>query len=128
MVKLSDYAGERFVSIADVSEGPITGAVTEFGMGSYGKPVVTLDNGYKVSLNKGACRALVAAYGDGNGEQLVGKMIEASAGEIMVSGKLQPTLVVTPISPKTATRTASPAPASAKPVTKNGDLDDAIPF
>jgi hypothetical protein len=100
-------------------------------MGDYERPVATLSNGYKVSLNKTAIRALIEAYGDGDGTNFVGKEIELLEGEVTMKGKATPAMTLHAISPAvpTATATATAAAAQSTPKrTPKSDMDDAIPF
>jgi hypothetical protein len=132
-MRMSDYAATRFVSLDDLSEGPMRAIITEVGMGDYEKPVATLSNGYKVSLNKTVTRELVEAYGDGDGTNWVGKEIELYVGEVTMKGKTTPTpaMKLNPISPPvsaaTAAKTAAAAKSEPRPAAKS-DMDDSIPF
>jgi hypothetical protein len=131
-MRMSDYAATRFVTLDDLAEGPMRATITEIGMGDFERPVATLSNGYKVSLNKTAIRVLLEAYGDGDGSNFVGKEIELVEGEVTMKGKATPAMKVHPISPAVlaavAAATAAAAQSAPKPAAKYNDLDDEIPF
>ncbi|WP_315730202.1 hypothetical protein [Bradyrhizobium sp. SZCCHNRI2010] len=130
-MRMSDYAATRFVTLADLAEGPMRAIITAVGMGDFERPIAVLSNGYTVSLNKTAIRVLVEAYGDGDGTNFVGKEIELLVGEVTMKGKTTPAMRLQPISPPvsaaTAAATAAAAKSGPKPAAKS-DMDDALPF
>jgi hypothetical protein len=125
-MKMSEYAGTKYVSLADVAEGPMRATIAEIGMGDYEKPIATFADGSKFSLNKTNVRTLIDVYGD-DGREWSGCEIELRADEVTVKGKAQACILVTPIS---SARAAAPGttPAAPPPPKKPNDMDDAIPF
>jgi hypothetical protein len=132
-MRMSDYAATRFVTLDDLSEGPMRATITEVAMGDYDKPVATLSNGYKADLSMSMMRELVDAYGDGDGTNFVGKEIELYKSEVTMKGKTTPTPAkkIRPISPPVSAAVAAASAAAAKSEPKpkpKSDMDDDIPF
>jgi hypothetical protein len=125
-MKMSDYAGTKFIGLADVAEGPMRATIAEIALGDYEKPVATFTNGSKFSLNKTNVRTLLDAYGD-DGRDWAGYEIELREDETTVKGKLQPFIRAIPIS---SARPAAPGttPAAPPAAKKSSDMDDVIPF
>jgi len=125
-MKMSEYAGTKYIGLADVADGPMRATIAEIGMGDYEKPVATFASGAKFSLNKSNVRTLIDAYGD-DGRDWTGYEIELHADEVTVKGKAQPCILVTAIS---SARPAAPGtpPAAPPAAKKSSDMDDVIPF
>ena len=128
-MKMSEYAGTKYIGLADVADGPMRAIIAEIGMGDYEKPIATFASGAKFSLNKTNVRTLIDAYGD-DGREWAGYEIELRADEVMVKGKPQACILVTAISSARAaasTATAAPATVNGKP-RRRDDMDDDLPF
>ena len=107
-----------------VTEGPLRVTISSIAEGKYNKLDLNSDEGFSLSLNATNSRALTMAYGPDT-DDWVGHTVEFAAGEIEFQGKLQPAVLVKPISPRVAVTT--PKQPKPKPTTGD-DMDDDIPF
>jgi hypothetical protein len=106
------YTGNVFRKVEHVKAGPIRVTITGVSEGQYGKLDLTFDDGSQLSLNANNCLTLARAYGF-ESDNLIGKEVELTLGEIQYRGEPQQTILVKPISP----------PAQPKP-----EFGDEIPF
>jgi hypothetical protein len=117
---MSRYASAAFINVEDLVNGPQQKTITEIEEGPYKKPVVTFDDGTRLSLNKTSVSALIRAYGkDSNG--FIAQRIEIYAGTVRYNGNDAPAVLVRPLSPPIA------AKPKAEPQSGNGP-DDEVPF
>jgi hypothetical protein len=119
-MRMSDYAGTRFIKVEDVADGPIEAVIADVTMGSYDKPVITFTNGDQLSLNKTNCRALIDVLGTDDSDHWIGHKVELYQGEVSVKGEPQSCVLVRVIPGEKQTVT--------RPVarTLKNDLDDDI--
>ena len=122
------YFGITFMTLKDVAEGPLTKVIDRIEEGKYGKLVAVFEDGTAISLNAGNTRTMSATYG-WKTEAWPGLAVEMSAGEAEYQGKMQPSVVITPISPALSPAEIAAAVAAA-PKTGDGgnDMDDPSPF
>ena len=122
MADMSKYASSAFNKIEDLEDGPKQGAIAKIVEGQYGKPVVTLDDGSKLSLNATNVSTLIRAFGK-NDADWIGKRIELFAGELRYNGKDQAAVLVRALDEIPAAARTAP---TAQPL--RGVMDDEIPF
>ena len=119
------FAAKTFLKTVAVSEGPLLLWIAEIKPGKYDKPDIHFESGEILSLN-----ATNTAILDSNA--YIRKQVELSLGKVPFQGELQDSIVIKPISPATdaAERTDLTAKidTAEKTRTKNGDMDDEIPF
>ena len=115
---MKKYSGARFITIADVRDGPIQGQIAVVRPGKFEKPDLVFESGDVLSVNSTNNRTLMKAYGPSS-EGWIGQEIEMFLGEIEFQKKMQEAVLVRPISlpPKLADQT--------KP---KDSMDDEIPF
>ncbi len=114
------YAGSAFLKLEDLADGPIESEIVDIGDGKYDRPVATLVDGRKVSLNATNCRTLCRDLGPKRSDWLR-HPIELYAGETKFEGKATPSILIRVIDPVPASeRKAAPLPPAA--------IDDEIPF
>jgi hypothetical protein len=118
---MTQYAGRGFIGVDDVANGPIRGVIAAVELGSFNKPVITLTNGPRFSLNVTNTQTLIAAFG-ASSDDWIGETIEFYAGTVRFKGEDQASVLVRPV----ARRAGEKKRAVPKP--KNGDLDDEIPY
>ena len=63
MADMSKYASSSFIKVDDLVEGPEEQVIAEIAEGKFEKPVLTFDDGSKLSLNATNTRALIKAFG-----------------------------------------------------------------
>jgi hypothetical protein len=119
---LSKYAGEHFVKVDDVKNGPIESEIALVKDGKYDKPNVVLETGDVLSLNATNFKILSRAYGM-DSDVWLGKTIRLFLGTIQYQGSDHKAVLVEPISPPIKKKEAKDA--DAKPVP---DMNDEIPF
>src|ERR1700733_3337177 len=94
---MKKYAGEIFVRIDYVRDGARRKQIAAVKEGKYDKADVVFETGETLSLNATNTRTLIGAYGrDSDG--WIGKEIELYAGEVKVQDKMQPAVLVRPVS------------------------------
>jgi hypothetical protein len=125
------FAAKTFLKTVAVSEGPLLLWIAEIKPGKYDKPDIHFESGEILSLNATNTAILVRAYGP-DSNAYIRKQVELSLGKVPFQGELQDSIVIKPISPATdaAERTDLTAKidTAEKTRTKNGDMDDEIPF
>jgi hypothetical protein len=119
---MSKYAGSSFIKVDDLVGGPVQKVIASIEEGRYEKPVVTFEDGSKLSLNGTNVGTLIRAFGK-NAEDWIGQRIEIYAGTLRYNGNDNPAVLVRALDVlPTAARTPP------KPQPPRDDLDDAIPF
>jgi hypothetical protein len=125
---MSQYAGEHFLKVDDVREGPLRLRIAFAREGKYDKPDLVFESGEVLSLNATNLRTLIRAYGR-NSEDWAGKDLEAELGQVMFQGKPQDGVIVNLISPPIpAAQMTAPKDEPATKRNGDGDMDDSIPF
>jgi hypothetical protein len=125
---MAKYAGTSFLSLDDVQDGPFRGVITAIEPGSYGKPVLTFDNGLRLSLNVTNVTTLIKAWGS-ESDDWIGERVEAYAGETKYQGETKRSVLVRALARKTGAEVPPPPqPAAARANANRGDMDDEIPF
>jgi hypothetical protein len=119
------YFSASFITLTDVAEGPLQAVIARVEEGKFAKLVLTFTDGSALSLNAGNTRTMVKAYGH-NTETWPGLVVEMSAGEAEYQGKMQPSVVITPVSP--ALTVIEKAAAAGKLPPARDDMDDEIPM
>jgi hypothetical protein len=121
---MKKFAGEHFVKINDVRDGPIQGQIAEVREGKkYDKPDLILASGDVLSLNATNTHTLIRAFGT-NSDYWVGKMIEMFLGQAKFNGTYNDSVLVRAISPSPKDANADKAPDQ----DKSPPLSDEIPF
>jgi len=115
------FAGSTFLKPVDAQSGPFTEKIDAVEIGQFDKPVITFDDGRKLSLNATNTRVLCRAYGS-ESTDWIGKEVELFFGQVEYQGRLQDSVLVRPISPVIG-KNAPP-----KLRKSGGDMDDSIPF
>jgi hypothetical protein len=131
------YAGEHFIKVDDVRDGPLAVQIALVKQGKFDKPDMIFETGEILSLNTTNTKILMKAYGP-NSDDWVGKEIELVLGTVKFNSEPQETVIVNPISPPLA---AAAKAAAATPLNllkllahqqsepaRTGDMDDEIPF
>ena len=96
---MSKYSGLHFIKLNDVLDAAIKQTIAGVEEDErFGKPVLTFESGEKFSVNSTNNRILLRAYGKHDSDW-IGKEIELYAGEIEFQKKMQPAVIVRPISP-----------------------------
>jgi hypothetical protein len=107
---MSKFSGARFIKLNDVRDAPIRGIIAGIEEDEkYGRPVLTFENGEKFAVNATNNRILLRAYGK-HDTDWIGKEIELYAGEVEFQKKMQPSVIVRPISPAGQTEMSDPIP------------------
>jgi hypothetical protein len=116
------YRGDTFIKVDDVRGGPIQEKIAAVKEGQYDKPDLVFESGDLLGLNVTNTKILVRAYGP-NSDDWIDKEVELFLGEVEYQKKMQPSVLVRPISPPL---TAKEKTVAAK---KFGDeFGDAPPF
>lgn len=116
---MKKFAGEHFVKVDDVRDGPIQGQIAVVKEGKYGKPDLVFESGDLLSLNVTNTQTLIRAYGT-NSDYWVAKQIEMFLGAIKYQGSDHEAVLVRPIPP--------PLKPSLKKKAPKAELDDEIPY
>lgn len=124
---MSKYAGQSFIKLTDVRDGPIQEQIAAFGMGKFDRPVLTFENGDALSLNQTNVRVLIRAYGK-DGRSWVGHTIELYAGETEFEGKTQESVLINPVSKPTQEQATTAAKRDAAIPPPRDDMNEEIPF
>ncbi|MGY3506647.1 hypothetical protein ACVW16_000177 [Bradyrhizobium sp. USDA 4474] len=121
-MRMSDFAGTRFIKVEDVADGPMEAIIADVTMGSFDKPMLTFENGDQLSLGKTNVRTLIDTLGTDDSESWIGHRIEVYQGEVLVKGNKQPCVLVRVI--------GGERQVVAKPMarTRKNDLDDDIVY
>jgi hypothetical protein len=136
------FAGESFIKLDDVRDGPLQEIVAAVKDGKFDKPNLVFESGAALSINATNNRILIRSFGP-NSDDWIGKEIELFAGTVEFQGRPLDAVLVRPISPplKAAERTKlsefggdlgeKPAKRKAAPTKKSGgaaDFSDEIPY
>jgi hypothetical protein len=117
------YAGPTFIGVGDVNGVALREQIAVVNTGKYDKLNVVFESGDILSLNATNVKILQKAYGF-DSDLWIGKEIELYAGEVEYQKKLQPSVLIRPISPPVA---AAEKAAAAKKLS-SADFDDEIPY
>lgn len=124
-MRMQEFAGTRFLGPEDVADTELVDTITAIELGRFGKPVVTLESGSRLSLNKSNVGRLIRTLGSDDSRAWIGCRIEISLGEAEFDGERRPSLVVRGLDRATPSKAAAPA----KPKASSGfDMNDDIPF
>jgi hypothetical protein len=124
---MTKYAGQSFVKLDDVRDGPIQEQIAAFGMGKFDRPVLTFENGDALSLNQTNVRVLIRAYGK-DGRSWIGHTVELYAGETEFEGKTQQSVLISPVSKPTQEQAAVATKRDAAIVPPHDKMDDELPW
>jgi hypothetical protein len=91
------HVGGMFIKVADVRNGALRMQIAAINEGKYEKPDVVFETGETLTLNATNARILMRAYGP-DSEDWIGKEIELYAGEVEFEKKMQPSVIVRPLS------------------------------
>ena len=119
---MTKYASSSFIKVDDLVGGPEGKVIIAIAEGKYEKPVLTLDDGRKFSLNATNISTLIKALGP-NDKDWIGKRIELSAGTTRFNGRDTPSVLVRALETLAAADRTPPDPQPLR-----NDLDDEIPF
>ena len=127
-MKMSGFV-RKYLKVTDIPEGGMILHVADAKEGSYGKPELVFETGEVLSLNVTNNITLIKTYGD-DSDAWVGKKIEMVVGKVEYKGDLVDAVLVRPITPglTDAAKTVSLIAATSEQSTRNGDMDDGIPF
>jgi hypothetical protein len=117
------YAGPTFIGLGDVNGGALREQIAVVNLGKYDKLNVVFESGDILSLNATNVKILQKAYGV-DSDLWIGKEGELYAGEVEYQKKMQPSVLIRPISPPIA---AAHKAAAAKKL-GGTDFDDEIPY
>jgi hypothetical protein len=120
---MSRYASRRFIKPDDLANGPQRKTIVTIEEGRYDKPVVTFEDGSRLSFNGTNVSTLIDAFGSAEHEDWIGERIELYAGTLRYNGNDNPAVLVRALN-------ASPAAIKAKPKPQplRDDLNDEISF
>jgi hypothetical protein len=118
------YAGPTFIGLGDVNGGALREQIAVVNTGKYDKLNVVFESGDILSLNATNVKILQKAYGV-DSDLWIGKDVELYGGEVEYQKKMQPSVLIRPISP--------PLPSEAKKAAiekfdGDKDFDDEIPY
>lgn len=99
-INMKKYAGETFLKVADVRDGPLQLQIAAVREGKFDRPDLVFETGDVLSLNATNTKILMRAFGS-DSDTCIGKWIELYHGEIEYQGHMQEAVLVRPISPKT---------------------------
>lgn len=123
---MRQYAGENYLKVDDVRDGPRRATIARVKIGNYDRPDAVFSDGSILSLNVNNTRMLSKCYG-ADSDGWVGREIELRLGKVQYQGAPTDSVVVVPISaPLTAGElqvTQDRAAASDRAA-----MDDEIPF
>jgi hypothetical protein len=117
------YAGPTFIGLGDVNGGALLEQIAAVTVGKYDKLNVFFESGDILSLNATNVKILQKAYGV-DSDLWIGKEVELYAGEVEYEKKMQPSVLIRPISPPIA----AAAKAAAAKKLGGTDFDDEIPY
>jgi hypothetical protein len=121
------FSGDHFIKVADVRDGSIQGQIAVIKNGKFDKPDLVFETGDILSLNATNTKALSRAYGP-NSKDWVGRIIEMFMGEVEFQGKMQPAVLVRPLSPPIAVDKQSKLSPEETAAAANDDMNEQIPF
>jgi hypothetical protein len=120
---MSRYASRKFIKPEDLANGPQHKVIVTIEEGRYDKPVVTFEDGTKVSLNGTNVSTLIDAFGSAEHEDWIGERIELYAGTLRYNGSDNAAVLVKVLNPRPAAERVK-----LKPQPPRDDPDDEIPF
>lgn len=120
------YAGEIYLRVDDVRDGPRRLTIARVKAGNYGRPDAIFTDESILSLNVGNTRLLTKHYGP-DSDAWIGREIELRLGSVMYQGAPTDSIIVVPVSAPLgdAERQAAQERIAAK---NRGEMDDLIPF
>ena len=128
MVDARKYLGVIFVPLEELlAEGPRQSEIDRAEEGKYGKLNLIFTDNTAVGLNATNLRATVKAFGPDT-EKWPGRVVELSAGELEFQGKMQPAILIRPVSPPLTPEERAAIAKPSKPAANGGDMDDDVPF
>jgi hypothetical protein len=96
---MTQHAGGLYLRAEDIRErGPKRVKIERIEDGQFGKPVLVLNDGTSLTLNKTNTRTLVGPYGR-ESRDWIDREIELYIGPISYEGHVQDSILVRPISP-----------------------------
>ena len=90
---MSRYASRKFIKPEDLASGPQRKTITVVEEGKYEKPVLTFEDGTRLSLNATNCSTLIAAFGNDD-QDWIGQKIELYGDTLRYNGADNPALLV----------------------------------
>jgi hypothetical protein len=121
---ISGHIGSGFIK-AEHLNGPERHVIANVADGKFDRPDMELQDGRVLGLNATNMRTMAAAWGNETNDW-IGKEIELYAGKTMYQGQERDSVLVRTISPHTAWRSRTGAPAGSQ--SRQKELDDDIPF
>jgi hypothetical protein len=119
---MSKYASLSFIKVDDLADGPEQKVIASIEEGRYEKPVVTFEDGSKLSLNGTNVGTLIRALGK-NDKDWINKRIELYAGTLRYNGNDNPAVLVRALEVLSAAAKTAPVPQSLR-----DEMDDEVPF
>ena len=123
---MAKYAGTAFVGLDDVKDGPMRGTIVAVDEGKFGRPVLTLDNGFKFTLNVTNVQTLIKAWG-GDSKDHIDKQVELYAGETEYQGEAKASVLARPLASDDKKK-KKPTAAAPKAERQHSDMDDEEAF
>jgi hypothetical protein len=120
---MSRYASRKFIKPDDLVSGPQVKTIVTIEEGRYDKPVVTFEDGTRLSLNGTNVSTLIDAFGSAEHEDWISQRIELYAGTLRYNGNDNPAVLVRALNPLPVAARTPP-----KPQPLRDDLNDEIPF
>ena len=117
---LTKYASNKLSRPKTLESGPQRKTITVVEEGKFEKPVVTFEDGTRLSLNETNVSTLIAAFGRTD-ENWIGQKIELYAGTLRYNGSDNAAVLVRALTSPAAERTPKPQPP-------RDTMDDEIPF
>ena len=116
------YAGSTFIKVDDLASGTLRKTIAEVEEGKFEKPVITFEDGLKLSLNKTNVRTLIRAFGQDSNDW-ISRLVDLYAGTVSdKNGEPIASVLVRPIKPHEL------ATAMPRVQPTGGPTDDEIPF
>jgi hypothetical protein len=91
---LSKYAGNRFIKLHHVADGPKRKVVASVEEGSFDKPLMKFTDGTQLSLNVTNVNTLLDLFGSADSKYVVGKQVELYAGTTKYQGADKPSVLL----------------------------------
>ena len=116
------YAGSTFIKVDDLASGTLRKTIADVEEGKFEKPVITFEDGLKLSLNKTNVRTLIRAFGQDSNDW-ISRLVDLHAGTVSDNnGEPIASVSVRPIKPHDS------AIAMPRVQPTGGPTDDEIPF
>jgi hypothetical protein len=121
---MSKFANSSFIKVddQDLAKGPLQKVIAKIEEGQWEKPIVTFDDGTKLSLNGTNVATLIRAFGP-NAKDWIKKKIELYLGTIHYNGNDNPAVLVRALETLAAADRTPPDPQPLR-----DDMADEIPF